>query len=135
MRGFGDRRRNHGLVCSILDSPPRTAHQRRRGRTGLHGINSLFLKFLKINFCPSLKFVKYSTSSTFNSVGGVRQQFSLPENIKMSMFGAEFLRNCQANLECEKGERVDLQFNTEGYLFLATKKNADLLYQNHKIQL
>lgn len=35
------------------------------------------------------------------SVGGVRQQFSLPENIKMSMFGAEFLRNVQENLQCE----------------------------------
>jgi FAD-dependent oxidoreductase domain-containing protein 1 len=34
------------------------------------------------------------------SVGGVRQQFSLPENIQMSLFGAEFLRNYQTNLEC-----------------------------------
>ncbi len=48
-------------------------------------------------------FIKYSKSSTFNSVGGVRQQFSLPENIKMSLFGAEFLRNYQENLECQKG--------------------------------
>jgi hypothetical protein len=36
-------------------------------------------------------------------MGGFRQQFSLPENIKMSIFGAEFLQNAQEHLEFEKG--------------------------------
>lgn len=27
------------------------------------------------------------------SVGGIRQQFSLPENIQLSLFSVEFLRN------------------------------------------
>jgi hypothetical protein len=35
-------------------------------------------------------------------MGGFRQQFSLPENIKMSLFGAEFLKNAQEHLEIEK---------------------------------
>ena len=26
------------------------------------------------------------------SAGGIRQQFSVPENIKMSMYGAEFIK-------------------------------------------
>ena len=32
------------------------------------------------------------------SVGGIRQQFSLPENVQMSMFSAEFLRNVKEHL-------------------------------------
>ena len=38
-------------------------------------------------------FIKYSNSSTFWSVGGFRQQFSLIENIEMSLFGADFIKN------------------------------------------
>lgn len=33
----------------------------------------------------------YSQASTVLSVGGIRQQFSLPENIQLSLFSAEFL--------------------------------------------
>ena len=33
-------------------------------------------------------------------MGGYRQQFSLPENIKMSLFGAEFLKNASQHLKC-----------------------------------
>jgi hypothetical protein len=33
-------------------------------------------------------------------VGGFRQQFSLPENIKMSLFGAEFLKKAHQELKC-----------------------------------
>ena len=35
----------------------------------------------------------------------------------------------------EDNELVDVQFHHDGYLFLASKKNADRLYQNHKIQM
>ncbi|XP_049568783.1 FAD-dependent oxidoreductase domain-containing protein 1 isoform X3 [Orcinus orca] len=35
----------------------------------------------------------YSQASTVLSVGGIRQQFSLPENIQLSLFSVEFLRN------------------------------------------
>ena len=39
----------------------------------------------------------YERASTARSVGGVRQQFSTPENIQMSAFGAQFVRvlDCQ----------------------------------------
>ncbi|XP_058400832.1 FAD-dependent oxidoreductase domain-containing protein 1 isoform X3 [Diceros bicornis minor] len=35
----------------------------------------------------------YSQASTVLSVGGIRQQFSLPENIQLSLFSVDFLRN------------------------------------------
>lgn len=36
--------------------------------------------------------LQYSKASTVLSVGGIRQQYSIPENIKMSQFSANFLR-------------------------------------------
>lgn len=77
----------------------------------------------------------YKRAGTFWSVGGFRQQFSLPENIKMSMFGTNFLKNIKENLKCDDAEKVDVPIHHDGYLFCGAKNNADLLYQNHKIQL
>ncbi len=43
---------------------------------------------------------KYKQAATFWSVGGFRQQFSLPENINMSMYGIDFLKNAKTALKC-----------------------------------
>lgn len=77
----------------------------------------------------------YTRASTVLSVGGLRQQFSLPENIQMSLFGAEFLRNAKKMLSGENLEGPDVQFHPHGYLFLATEKGADQLIENHKLQM
>jgi hypothetical protein len=37
----------------------------------------------------------YTHASTPLSVGGIRQQFSLPENIHMSKYGAAFIKEIQ----------------------------------------
>lgn len=44
---------------------------------------------------PSVTFVfpQYSRASTVLSVGGIRQQFSVPENVQLSLFSIDFLRN------------------------------------------
>ena len=34
----------------------------------------------------------YQKCSAMLSAGGIRQQFSVPENIQMSMYGAEFIK-------------------------------------------
>ena len=68
------------------------------------------------------------------SVGGLRQQFSLPENIQMSLYGAEFLRKSKKLLSGEGLECPDVQFHPYGYLFLATEKGADQLIANHNLQ-
>jgi len=76
----------------------------------------------------------YSRSSTVLSVGGLRQQFSLPENIEMSLFGAEFLREAKKLLAVDGQEPPDVQFHPHGYLFLASENGAEQLTQNHKLQ-
>lgn len=78
--------------------------------------------------------LEYCRSSTLLSCGGIRQQFSLPENIKMSLFGAEFLRNIKRHLTVEGDDPPDVRFTPSGYLFLASEKGADILLNNSKIQ-
>lgn len=78
--------------------------------------------------------LQYEQASTVLSVGGLRQQFSLKENIEMSMFGAEFLRNIKQHLSVEGQDAPDVQFTPNGYLFLASEKGAAQLQTNAKLQ-
>ena len=71
----------------------------------------------------------YARSSTALSVGGIRQQFSTPENILLSLFSAEFFRNAEETLAI-RGEGPDLGFREAGYLFLATDAGLQLLKRN-----
>ena len=75
----------------------------------------------------------YARSSTALSVGGIRQQFSTPENILLSLFTAEFLRNSQGRLAVD-GDPPDLGFVEGGYLFLATESGVATLAANHAVQ-
>ncbi|CAG2062401.1 unnamed protein product [Timema podura] len=77
---------------------------------------------------------EYREASTVLSCGGLRQQFSVPENIQMSLYGAEFLRNIDKHLSVEGCDPPDVQFNPSGYLFLASEKGAAQLEDNAKIQ-
>jgi len=76
----------------------------------------------------------YSRASTILSVGGLRQQFSLAENIEMSLYGADFLRESKQLLSIDGKEAPDVQFHPHGYLFLASKTGAEQLMVNHKLQ-
>ncbi|KAM6157810.1 FAD-dependent oxidoreductase domain-containing protein 1 [Rhynchocyon petersi] len=77
---------------------------------------------------------KYSRASTSLSVGGVHQQFSLPENIQLSLFSVNFLRNINEYLAVVDDPPLDLQFNPSGYLFLASELDAAALESNVKMQ-
>ncbi|MGH0142615.1 UNVERIFIED_CONTAM: hypothetical protein FKN15_033026 [Acipenser sinensis] len=76
----------------------------------------------------------YSQASTVLSVGGIRQQFSMPENIHMSMFSCDFMRNINEHLDVMNEDPVDLQFNHAGYLFLASENGAEIMEHNYNIQ-
>ncbi|XP_035727155.1 FAD-dependent oxidoreductase domain-containing protein 1-like [Vespa mandarinia] len=76
----------------------------------------------------------YCHASTTLSVGGLRQQFSLEENIEMSLFGAEFIRNINNYLGIEGEPPVDIQFHPYGYLMLASELSGETLIENSKIQ-
>jgi len=60
----------------------------------------------------------YQDSSTARSNCCIRQQFSTPENIQISQFGIDFVKNIGNYLTVE-GESPDLSFVESGYLFLA----------------
>ena len=77
---------------------------------------------------------QYAGSSSALSVGGIRQQFSLEENIKMSLFGADFLRNIKKYLTVEGHDPPDICFTPYGYLLLATEKGAAQLEENSRLQ-
>ncbi|KAG5889634.1 hypothetical protein JTB14_028914 [Gonioctena quinquepunctata] len=72
----------------------------------------------------------YQRCSTALSVGGLRQQFSLSENIQMSLYGAEFLRTLKKRF----GPEVDVNFHPNGYLLLASEQGASQLIDNSKLQ-
>jgi FAD-dependent oxidoreductase domain-containing protein 1 len=75
----------------------------------------------------------YETAATPRSAGGIRQQFSTPENVRMSQFGAAFIKTIGEHLSVE-GEIADLPFTEWGYLFLATESGLETLRTNHTTQ-
>jgi FAD-dependent oxidoreductase domain-containing protein 1 len=75
----------------------------------------------------------YGEAATARSVGGIRQQFSTPENIIMSRFGAGFIKTARDHLTVD-GETPDLGFVEGGYLFLASEAGMPILEQNHATQ-
>jgi len=76
----------------------------------------------------------YGEAATARSAGGIRQQFSTPENIRMSQFGAAFVKNVAEHLSLP-GERAQLPFVEQGYLFLATPAGLPVLQRNHATQI
>ncbi|XP_054612005.1 FAD-dependent oxidoreductase domain-containing protein 1 [Dunckerocampus dactyliophorus] len=87
-----------------------------------------------VNVVVVEKDTTYSQASTVLSAGGIRQQFSLLENICLSMDSADFLRNINDHLGVLNEDAVDLQFNQSGYLFLASEKVAHIMEENYKTQ-
>jgi glycine/D-amino acid oxidase-like deaminating enzyme len=67
----------------------------------------------------------YSSTSAMLSAGGIRQQFSVPENIMMSKYGASFIKGID-KLEVN-GETPNVQFHESGYLFLGRATDHDIL--------
>jgi sarcosine oxidase len=75
----------------------------------------------------------YADCATTRSWGGIRCQFSTPENIRMSQFGMKFIRGAAEALVAG-GDAVDLGLREQGYLFLASEKGRPTLAENHRRQ-
>ncbi|WP_248323217.1 FAD-binding oxidoreductase [Caballeronia sp. Sq4a] len=75
----------------------------------------------------------YARSSSALSAASIRQQFSTPLSVRMSLFGIEFLRDIGERLEVN-GERPSIDLHEGGYLFLATPRGEDTLRENHAMQ-
>ena len=89
----------------------------------------------KLGFAGSIGLIEkdttYQLSCTARSAGGLRQQFSTPENIELSKFGLRLIRN----LKQEFGPEADVGFREQGYLILASKEGLPILEENHRIQI
>ncbi|XP_061417533.1 LOW QUALITY PROTEIN: FAD-dependent oxidoreductase domain-containing protein 1 [Lethenteron reissneri] len=75
---------------------------------------------------------QYKRASSVLAAGGIRQQFSLPENIHMSMYGAFFLRNIKDHLTIPGEDPPEVFFNPSGYLMLAGEKEAANMEEKHR---
>ncbi|MFM0739547.1 FAD-binding oxidoreductase [Paraburkholderia xenovorans] len=75
----------------------------------------------------------YARSSSALSAGSIRQQFSTPLCIQMSLYGIEFLRSIGERLEIA-GTQPSIDLHEGGYLFLATPAGAVTLRENHALQ-
>jgi len=84
--------------------------------------------------CVVEKDPSYSKCSTTLSVGGLRQQFSMPENVEMSLYGADFLRQAHRLLHVEGVDLPPVNFQPHGYLYLATEDGAHILESNYEVQ-
>lgn len=77
----------------------------------------------------------YAHASSALSASGIRQQFSTPENIRLSLFGISFLREIGQHLTVEGGPVADVGLREGGYLYLATPEYEAALRANHAIQV
>ena len=75
----------------------------------------------------------YARSSSALSAASIRQQFSTPLSIQMSLFGIEFLRSIGERLEVD-GTQPSIDLHEGGYLFLATAAGEPTLRDNHALQ-
>ncbi|KAJ3656076.1 hypothetical protein Zmor_015178 [Zophobas morio] len=76
------------------------------------------------------KDMTFAKCSTVLSPGGLHQQYSLPENIQMSLYGAEFLRTIKQRF----GSAADVWYTPQGYLVLANEEGAQKLIDNSVIE-
>lgn len=78
----------------------------------------------KLGFEGSIRVIEkdpsYAQCCTTRSAGGIRQQFSTEENIRLSQFGLRLIRD----LKQEFGEQADVAFREQGYLTLAMPESA-----------
>lgn len=75
----------------------------------------------------------FAYGSTGRSAGGVRQQFSTAENIRMSQYAVEFLDHITDHLSVD-GTKVEVDFRQNGYLFLASDEGLGTIYANNQVQ-
>lgn len=75
----------------------------------------------------------YQRCASALSAASIRQQYSTPLNIDISLYGIRFLREIGPRLEVE-GVQPDIGLTEAGYLFLASVAGAPALVAAHALQ-
>jgi glycine/D-amino acid oxidase-like deaminating enzyme len=73
---------------------------------------------------------QFGQAATTLSCASIRQQFSIPENIRLSQFTLGLFRR----LKEEFGADADIGFRENGYLILSTDEGLPVLRANHAVQ-
>src|SRR5580700_6429036 len=79
------------------------------------------------------KDMTYQRSASALSLASIRQQFSSPVNIRISLFGISFLKGAAEQLAVD-GERPEISFHEGGYLYLASEAGKPILVENQALQ-
>ncbi|MER8807479.1 FAD-binding oxidoreductase [Mesorhizobium australicum] len=74
---------------------------------------------------------QFAHSATTLSMASIRQQFSIPQNIRLSQFTLKLFRR----LKEEFGTDADIGFREGGYLILAGEAGLPILKANHEAQV
>lgn len=76
----------------------------------------------------------YQQAASALSAGSIRQQFSQPVNIRISLYGIDFLRHLGDHLEVQ-GDRPEIGLKEGGYLYVAGPSGFPVIEENHAIQM
>lgn len=75
----------------------------------------------------------YRYSASALSAASIRQQFSSPVNIRISLYGIDFLRNIGAHLAID-GETPGIDLHEGGYLYVASDEGRSVIEANQALQ-
>lgn len=75
----------------------------------------------------------YEFASTLRASGGCRVQFTCPENIEMSLFSIDFIKNFEATMSTA-GRPAPVDWVQGGYLFIVPPENTSNLERNVRLQ-
>ena len=99
---------------------------------GAMGSSTAFFLKHELGFPGSVAVIErdptFKTASTSLSTSGIRLQFSLPQNIRLSAFGVEFLKSLKDRFG------VDASLKEHGYLILGTPEGRGIIDSNVAIQ-
>ncbi len=75
----------------------------------------------------------YEFAATPRGNGGIRQLFSLPENIAMAQYGLAFFRDFETEMAVD-GEPAPIGFKRQGYLLVSDAGEHDQMERNFRTQ-